>query len=129
MVRANAWSENADPEGRQATRGSAFACGKLKRGGSDLFPNAPDYTRVIKKEYYGTALSGRVGRAVFRTPKKKPQHYRIRIKKKDAPDSFVQSVLKNGSDLLSHLRSTIGVNGLNFSVRNGKRWNPATIAT
>ena len=65
----------------------------------------------------------------FRTPKKKPQHYRIRIKKKDAPDSFVQSVLKNGSDLLSHLRSTIGVNGLNFSVRNGKRWNPATIAT
>jgi len=27
------------------------------------------------------------------------------------------------------LRSTIGVNGLNFSVRNGKRWNPATIAT
>ena len=55
--------------------------------------------------------------------------YQKRIKKKDAPDLFVQSVLKNGSDLLSHLRSTIGVNGLNFSVRNGKRWNPATIAT
>ena len=26
-------------------------------------------------------------------------------------------------------RSTIGVGGLNFSVRNGKRWGPATIAT
>ena len=25
--------------------------------------------------------------------------------------------------------STIGVNGLNFSVRNGKRWNPAAITT
>ena len=26
-------------------------------------------------------------------------------------------------------RSTIGVDGLNFSVRNGKRWNPVAIAT
>ena len=25
--------------------------------------------------------------------------------------------------------STIGVSGLNFSVRNGKRWDPATITT
>ncbi len=25
--------------------------------------------------------------------------------------------------------STIGASGLNFSVRNGKRWNPAAIAT
>ena len=25
--------------------------------------------------------------------------------------------------------STIGVGGLNFSVRDGKRWNPAAIAT
>ena len=36
---------------------------------------------------------------------------------------------KNGGYLLSHLRSTIGVDGLNFSVRNGKRWNPDAIAT
>ena len=27
------------------------------------------------------------------------------------------------------LRSTIGVTGLNFSVRNGKRWNPGAIVT
>ena len=26
-------------------------------------------------------------------------------------------------------RSTIGVRGLNFSVRNGKRWIPAAVAT
>ena len=26
-------------------------------------------------------------------------------------------------------RSTIGADGLNFSVRNGKRWSPVTIAT
>ncbi len=40
------------------------------------------------------------------------------------------SLKKNGGYLLSHLAgSTIGAGGLNFSVRDGKRWNPATIAT
>ena len=40
-------------------------------------------------------------------------------------------VCKVGGDLLSHilLCSTIGAGGLNFSVRNGKRWNPSAIAT
>ena len=42
---------------------------------------------------------------------------------------MLEAFFKNGGDLLSHFRSTIGVNGLNFSVRNGKRWNPAAIAT
>ena len=33
---------------------------------------------------------------------------------------------KFGDDLLSHLiGSTIGADGLNFSVRNGKRWTPS----
>ena len=36
---------------------------------------------------------------------------------------------KGGGDLLSRLRSTIGAVGLNFSVRNGKRWNTNAIAT
>ena len=37
---------------------------------------------------------------------------------------------KIGDYLLSTLyRSTIGANGLNFSVRDGKRWNPGAIAT
>ena len=35
--------------------------------------------------------------------------------------------LKVGGLLLSHFRSTIGAGGLNFSVRNGKRWTPAAI--
>ena len=39
------------------------------------------------------------------------------------------SLLKNGGYLLSHNSSTIGAGGLNFSVRNGKRWNPATVTT
>ena len=39
------------------------------------------------------------------------------------------SLIKEGGDLLSHRRSTIGAGGLNFSVRNGKRWGPAAIAT
>ena len=40
-------------------------------------------------------------------------------------------VYKSGIDLLSHPQkgSTIGANGLNFSVRNGKRWSPVAIAT
>ena len=33
-----------------------------------------------------------------------------------------------GGYLLSHFRSTIGAAGFNFSVRNGKRWNPRAIA-
>ena len=34
---------------------------------------------------------------------------------------------ENGGYLLSHKRSTIGAVGLNFSVRNGKRWIPDAI--
>ena len=30
--------------------------------------------------------------------------------------------------ILSHFRSTIGAAGFNFSVRNGKRWNPRAMA-
>ncbi len=40
-----------------------------------------------------------------------------------------QGFHKKGGDLLSHFRSTIGAEGLNFSVRNGKRWNPLAITT
>ncbi len=36
---------------------------------------------------------------------------------------------KVGDYLLSRDCSTIGVDGLNFSVRNGKRWIPAAIVT
>ena len=40
------------------------------------------------------------------------------------------SLIKKGGDLLSRLvDSTIGATGLNFSVRNGKRWNPGAITT
>jgi hypothetical protein len=37
--------------------------------------------------------------------------------------------LKVGDDLLFHKCSTIGADGLNFSVRNGKRWFPVAIVT
>ena len=37
--------------------------------------------------------------------------------------------LLGGGYLLSHFRSTIGVVRLNFSVRNGKRWDPHAITT
>ena len=51
----------------------------------------------------------------------------IKIKKGSA---FGRTLLiKVGDDLLSHNCSTIGAGGLNFSVRNGKRWSPAAIVT
>ena len=37
--------------------------------------------------------------------------------------------LIGGGYLLSHFRSTIGVVRLNFSVRNGKRWDPHAMTT
>ena len=37
--------------------------------------------------------------------------------------------LIEGGYLLSHFRTTIGVTGFNFSVRNGKRWSPRAITT
>ena len=37
--------------------------------------------------------------------------------------------LLGGGYLLSHFRSTIGVVRLNFSVRNGKRWDPHAMTT
>ena len=36
---------------------------------------------------------------------------------------------QDGGDLLSHFRSTIGAAELNFSVRNGKRWNLRAVTT
>ena len=55
--------------------------------------------------------------ATFKDTKKPPIHF------------YIEGFKKNGSYLLSHKRSTIGVTRLNFSVRNGKRWNPCAIAT
>ena len=49
-------------------------------------------------------------------------------KKKIASLEYLRQ-FKIGDDLLSHECSTIGANGLNFSVRNGKRWNPVAIVT
>ena len=40
-----------------------------------------------------------------------------------------RTILEKGGYLLSHVRSTIGVAKLNFSVRNGKRWNLRAITT
>ena len=53
-----------------------------------------------------------------------------RTKQKKPPSDFSEGGWnKEGGYLLSRLRSTIGVTGLNFSVRNGKRWNPGAITT
>ena len=51
----------------------------------------------------------------------------LTIKKEEA--RIALSLLLGGDYLLSHFRSTIGVVRLNFSVRNGKRWDPHAIIT
>ena len=47
-------------------------------------------------------------------------------KKESAP---LESTLQGGDYLLFRFRSTIGVIRFNFSVRNGKRWNPYAMFT
>ena len=55
---------------------------------------------------------------------------KIHVEKiKKAPENLAASGAQDGDYLLSHLRSTIGVTKLNFSVRNGKRWNLRAIVT
>ena len=51
-----------------------------------------------------------------------------RKRRRAAEIGFCRSRL-GGGYLLSHFRSTIGVVRLNFSVRNGKRWDPHAITT
>gem|GEM_PF-3388695 len=51
------------------------------------------------------------------------------IYKEREPRAVARSSPLGGDYLLSHFRSTIGVVRLNFSVRNGKRWNPHAIIT
>ena len=51
------------------------------------------------------------------------------IQNKDARGRYdLGRRLIGGGYLLSHFRSTIGAAGFNFSVRNGKRWNPRAMA-
>ena len=56
------------------------------------------------------------------------RHERHTTKKREAT-SLLTSPLLGGGYLLSHFRSTIGVVRLNFSVRNGKRWDPHAMTT
>ena len=51
------------------------------------------------------------------------------LKKEARGDLGLSGLSRGGGYLLSHFRSTIGVVRFNFSVRNGKRWNPHAIAT
>ena len=50
----------------------------------------------------------------------------IQQKRSDSFESLLEVAATYSSTFYC---STIGVNGLNFSVRNGKRWNPIAITT
>ena len=85
---------------------------------------------------FGAALCPRSGAALYHSAgekgkKKKGERKREKKKgiKKREPGDFSSSSPLGGDYLLSHFRSTIGVVRLNFSVRNGKRWDPHAIIT
>ena len=84
---------------------------KLSLAGTCLKPICP----VQRKEYPHSSCRS------FPSPS------RPGIKK--GPAASLLQDLQDGDYLLSHLRSTIGVTKLNFSVRNGKRWNLRAIVT
>ena len=74
--------------------------GQIAVSGASLFPTYDKY----KKEFPRSGLSRAAGELLL--------------------------IPKKGGDLLSRgLGSTIGASGLNFSVRNGKRWDTGAIAT
>ena len=56
------------------------------------------------------------------------EHLEKYTKKRERP-KLLRVALLGGGYLLSHFRSTIGVVRLNFSVRNGKRWDPHAMTT
>ena len=53
----------------------------------------------------------------------------LQKKPEDFSSSFFAEKKKAASYSPTLHCSTIGASGLNFSVRNGKRWNPAAITT
>ena len=74
--------------------------------------------------------AGTLRRFRRRAPRSR-RHFFYPHAKKESPAALVmlQGFYQDGDYLLSHLRSTIGVTKLNFSVRNGKRWNLRAIVT
>ena len=58
-----------------------------------------------------------------------PRPFFMAQKKAPAHAMWTGAGLQSGGDLLSRFRSTIGAHGLNFSVRDGKRWGPVAMAT
>ena len=62
-----------------------------------------------------------------RKQKRKARKQRVPLRR-----NFLQSGTQSKRAAATYspaIRSTIGADGLNFSVRNGKRWNPDTITT
>ena len=69
----------------------------------------------------------RKGRIFLAQRVSRNQAYNCGTKKRSLDFS---KLLKAGNYLLFHIGcSTIGTSGLNFSVRNGKRWIPAVLVT
>ena len=78
---------------------------------------------------FGAALYHSAGGKGKKERWKKKKREKGKGNKKREPGDFSSSSPLGGDYLLSHFRSTIGVVRLNFSVRNGKRWDPHAIIT
>ena len=100
-----------------------FPTGNFLESGRDFLGRV--YSAVCQGDAWFFAVGGLWGGGLGAGGRK-----RGRIKK-ERDGGRVSSVSHkiSGGYLLSHRNSTIGVTGLNFSVRNGKRWIPGAIAT
>ena len=93
------------------------------------------YTSLLPQ--FSATLCPRFGAALYHSAGEKGKKKKGKRKKgkkgkgikKREPGDFSSSSPLGGDYLLSHFRSTIGVVRLNFSVRNGKRWDPHAIIT
>ena len=72
----------------------------------------------MRPQIYCILTSNTINKLVNRTVR-----LDIKIRQKKSLMSKTQG-LKKSNDLLSRKTSTISAIGLNFSVRNGKRWTP-----
>ena len=107
-----------DGTGQQKTREPTLTIDSLLRGGYLRLPASLTIVVVTLRALFqerGLAGQSRYGRH--------------RAAKKRGSRSFHCDSLLGGGYLLSHFRSTIGVVRLNFSVRNGKRWDPHAMTT
>ena len=80
---------------------------------------------LLSDGYYPTIYSSKMSVNLRAASQREKEESLLAI----SAGGFLTLIKKRAATYSPARRSTIGVDGLNFSVRNGKRWNPVAIAT